>query len=95
MLYIFYVECRDKMPRSKRYNAYSVVVTHGKQPRVAFAFARQPWTIKGTTLTALHRYNIHNEGYIHWNISTTPTALCIRIFVTANRLIRAIDEVDN
>ena len=53
MLYIFYVECHDKMPINKRYNAYSVVVTHGKQPRVDFAFARQPWAIKGTTPTAL------------------------------------------
>ena len=53
MLYVFCVECRDKMPRNKRYNAYSVVTTHGKQPRVDFAFARQPWAIKRTTLTAL------------------------------------------
>ena len=44
---------------------------------------------------ALHRYNIRNEGYIHWNIGATPTALYIRIFVTANRLIRAIDVVEN
>ena len=95
MLYVFYVECHDKMPINKRYNAYSVVATHGKRPRVAFAFAHQPWAIKGTTLTALHRYNIRNEGYIHWNIGTTPTALCIRMFVTANRLIRAIDVVED
>ena len=47
------------------------------------------------TPTALHRYNIRNEGYIHWNIDATPTALCIRIFVTANRLIRAIDVIEN
>ena len=53
MLYVFYVECRDKMMRNKRYNAYSVVLANGKQPRVDFAFARQPWAIKGTTLTAL------------------------------------------
>ena len=53
MLYIFCVECHDKKPRNKRYNAYSVVTTHGKRPRVDFAFARQPWAIKGTTLTAL------------------------------------------
>ena len=52
------------------------------------------WNI-GMTLTALHRYNIRNEGYIHWNIGTTPTALCIRIFVTANRFIRAIDVVED
>ena len=72
-MYVFYVECRDNMPINKRYNAYSVVATHGKRPRVAFAFARQPWAIK----------------------RTTPTALYIRIFVTANRLIRAIDVVEN
>ena len=53
MLYIFCVECHDKKPRNKRYNAYSVVTTHGKRPRVDFAFARQPWAIKRTTLTAL------------------------------------------
>ena len=52
------------------------------------------WDIS-TTLTALRRYNIRNEGYIHWNTGTTPTALYIRIFVTANRLIRAIDVVEN
>ena len=39
------------------------------QPRVVCAIARQPWAIKGTTLTALRRYNIDNGGYIHWNIS--------------------------
>ena len=69
MLYVFCVECRDKTPKNKRYNAYSVVATHDKCPRVAFAIARQPWAIKGTTLTALRRYNIDNGGYIHWNIS--------------------------
>ena len=53
MLYIFYVEYHDKMPINKRYNAYSVVTTNGKGPRVDFAFACQPWAIKGTTLTAL------------------------------------------
>ena len=53
MLCFFCVECYDKMPINKRYNAYSVVTTHGKRPRVDFAFARQPWAIKGTTLTAL------------------------------------------
>ena len=95
MLYVFCLECRDKMPRNKRYNAYSVVATHGKRPRVAFAFARQPWAIISTTPTALHRYNIRNEGCIHWNIGAIPTALCIRIFVTAYRLIRAIDVVEN
>ena len=49
----------------------------------------------GIKPTALRGENIHNGGYIHWNIGTTPTALCIRIFVTANRLIRAIDVVEN
>lgn len=44
---------------------------------------------------ALRGENIHNGGYIHWNIGATPTALCIRTFVTANRLIRAIDVVEN
>ena len=29
-------------------------VKYGKRPRVDFAFVRQPWAIKGTTLTALH-----------------------------------------
>ena len=53
MLYVFCVECRDKTLRNKRYNAYSVVTTHGKCPRVAFAFARQLWAIKGTTRTEL------------------------------------------
>ena len=75
MLYIFYVECHDKITRSKRYNAYSVVVTHGKQPRVAFAFARQPWAIKSTTLTALRSCNIRNGEYIHLDIGITPTFL--------------------
>ena len=44
---------------------------------------------------ALRGENIHNGGYIHWNIGAIPTALCIRIFVTAYRLIRAIDVVEN
>ena len=70
MLYVFCVECRDKTPRNKRYNAYSVVTTHGKCPRVDFAFARQPWAIIGTTLTALRSYNIYNGGCIHRNIGT-------------------------
>ena len=65
MLYVFCVECRDKTPKNKRYNAYSVVITHGKQPWVAFAFARQPWAIKGTTLTALHiRIFVTTNGLI-------------------------------
>ena len=74
MLYVFCLECRDKTLRNKRYNAYSVVATHDKCPRVAFAIARQPWAIKGTTLTALHHENIHIEKFIHWNTDTTPTA---------------------
>ena len=53
MLYVFCVECHNKMTRNKRYNAYSVVATNGKEPRVDYAFACQPWAIKGTTLTAL------------------------------------------
>ena len=53
-MYVFYVECHDKTPKNKRYNAYSVVATHVKRPRVDFAFACQPWAIKGTTPTALH-----------------------------------------
>ena len=69
------MECRDKIPRNKRYNANSVVTTRGKCPRVAFAFARQPWAIRSTTLTALRSCNIHNNKYIHWNTDITPTAL--------------------
>ena len=75
MLYIFCVECRNKTPKNKRYNAYSVVATHGERPRVDFAFARQPWAIKGTTLTALRRCDIRNSGYIHLDIVITPIAL--------------------
>ena len=75
MLCFFCVECRDKKLINKKYNAYSVVATHGKRPRVDFAFARQPWAIKGTTLTALHHYNIHNCGCVHWDIGITPMSL--------------------
>ena len=75
MLYVFCVECHDKKPRNKRYNAYSVVATHGKYPRVAFAFARQPWAIKGTTPTALHHEGIYIAKYIYWKIGIKPTAL--------------------
>ena len=65
MLHVFCVECCDKMTRNKRYNAYRVVATHGKRPRVAFAFARQPWAIKRTTLTALRiRIFITTNGLI-------------------------------
>ena len=95
MLYIFCVEYCDKMTRNKRYNAYSVVTTRGKCPRVAFAFARQPWAIKGTTLTALRDESIYIGKYIHLNIGTRPTALCIRIFVMVNELIRGGDDVNN
>ena len=81
MLYVFCVECRDKTPRNKRYNAYSVVTTHGKCPRVDIAFARQPWAIIGTTLTALRSYNIRNGGFIHRNNGAIPTALrCYNIY---------------
>ena len=52
------------------------------------------WNI-GIKHMALRGENIHNGKYIHWNIGATPTALCIRIFVTAYRLIRAIDVVEN
>ena len=76
MLYVFCVECHDKKPRNKRYNAYSVVATHGKCPRVDFAFARQPWAVKRTTLTALHGKRICYGGYIHLDIGIIPTALC-------------------
>ena len=75
MLYVFCVEYCDKKSINKRYNAYSVVTTHGKQPRVDFAFARQPWAIKRTTLTALHHRNICNGGYIHLIIGITPIVL--------------------
>ena len=75
MLYFFCMEFRDKMPKNKRYNAYSVVTTHGKCPRVAFAFARQPWAIRSTTPTALHGKRICYGGYIHLDIGIIPTAL--------------------
>ena len=95
MLYVFCVECRDKMTRNKRYNAYSVVTTNGKGPRVDFAFACQPWAIKGTTLTALRDESIYIGKYIHLNIGRTPTALHIRIFIMANELIGGGDDVNN
>ena len=94
MLYVFCVEYCDKKSINKRYNAYSVVATHGKGPRVAFAFARQPWAIIGTTLTALRDESIYIGKYIHLNIGTTPTALCIRIFVMGNEFIGGGDDVD-
>ena len=75
MLYVFCVECRNKTTKNKRYNAYSVVSTNGKQPRVAFAFARQPWAIKGTTLTALHHESVYIAKFIHLNNGAIPTAL--------------------
>ena len=36
---------------------------------------RQPWAIKGTTPTALHCHNIHNDRCTRWNISTTLATL--------------------
>ena len=45
--------------------------------------------------TASHHEGIFIAKYIHWDTGATPTALCIRIFVTAYRLIRAIDVVEN
>ena len=78
MLYVFCEECRDKIPINKRYNAYSVVATHGKCPRVDFAFACQPWAIKRITLTALRDESIQHGGCIHRNIDTF-CYLCIRM----------------
>ena len=75
MLYIFYVECRDKKPRNKRYNAYSIVATHDKRPRVDYAFACQPWAIKNTTRTELRGENIYIAKFIHWNNGAIPTQL--------------------
>ena len=75
MLYVFCVECRDKITINKRYNAYSVVAIHGKRPRVDFAIARQPWAIKRTTLTALRDESIYIVKYIHWNTSIKHVAL--------------------
>ena len=36
---------------------------------------RQPWAIKRTTPTALHRCDILNRKYMHGNIGTKPTGL--------------------
>ncbi|EFV05125.1 hypothetical protein HMPREF9420_0759 [Segatella salivae DSM 15606] len=36
---------------------------------------RQPWAIKRTTPTALHRCNIRNYGFIHGNADIISTAL--------------------
>ena len=44
---------------------------------------------------ALCGENIHHGKYIYLNIGTTPTALCIRIFVMANELIGGGDDVNN
>ena len=38
MLYVFCVEWRDKIPINKKYNAYSVVASNNKRPRVDCAF---------------------------------------------------------
>ena len=62
MLCFFCVECRDKTPKNKRYNAYSVVATNTKCPRVDYAFACQPWAIKGTTPTALLPLTTNDPG---------------------------------
>ena len=75
MLYVFCAKCHDKMPRNKKYNAYSVVATHDKRPRVDYAFACQPWAIKRTTRTELHGENIYIAKFIHLNNGATPTAL--------------------
>ena len=75
MLYVFCVEWCDKMPINKRYNAYSVVLANGNQPRVDFAFARQPWPVKRTTLTALHHESVYIAKFIHLNNGATPTTL--------------------
>ena len=69
------MECRDKITINKRYNAYSVVASNGKRPRVDFAIARQPRAIKRTTRTELRRCDIRNGKYIHWNNGAIPTAL--------------------
>ena len=39
--------------------------------------------------------NIHHGKYIHLNIGTTPTALCIRIYIMTNELIGGGDDVNN
>ena len=75
MLYVFCVECRDKMTRNKRYNAYSVVATHGKGPRVAFVFARQPQVIKRITPMVLYHESVYIAKFIHLNNGAIPTAL--------------------
>ena len=49
----------------------------------------------GIKPAALRHEGIFIAKCIHWNTGATPTALCIRIFVTANRLIRAIDVVED
>ncbi len=41
------------MLSQRKLNTYSVVLANGKQPRVDFAFARQPRAIKNTTRTEL------------------------------------------
>ena len=63
------------MTRNKKYNAYSVVATHGKRPRVDFAFACQPWAIKRTTRTELHHEDIYIAKFIHWNNGAILTQL--------------------
>ena len=75
MLYVFCMECRDKITINKRYNAYSVVASNGKRPRVDFAIARQPRAIKRTTRTELHHEGIYNGIYILWDIGIISTVL--------------------
>ena len=58
-----------------------VLITRGR------LVPRQPWAIKRTTRTELHHEGFYIAKYIHWNIGVLPTALHIRIFVTANGLI--------
>ena len=58
-----------------------VLITRGR------LVPRQPRAIKRITRTELHHEGIYIAKYIHWNISVLPTALHIRIFVTANGLI--------
>ena len=87
MLYVFCVECRDKKLINKRYNAYSVVAIHGKQPRVDFAFGRQLWAKKSTTLTALHHEGIYIGKFIHWDNSAISMQLRDEIIMSVAWLI--------
>ena len=44
---------------------------------------------------ALRNDSIHDDRCIRWNAGMISVALYIRIFVTANRFIRAFDVVEN